>query len=213
MFLVISQRPEFLQKWVSVLGSHGEVATIASPINPQQVPGRVTAHLAVIDFHAIEKDPGVLLRDWQQRCGASKVVLGGTGFSPQREMAALAAGVVACCGDDESFADMERIVTVVLQGGVWISRKALPHFVGRLQAFSVRAESSPDDSGESGNSGLTSRQLDVARLVGEGANNKEIARRLGITDRTVKAHLTTIFEKLGVTDRLQLALYVTRHRI
>ena len=59
--------------------------------------------------------------------------------------------------------------------------------------------------------GLTSRQLDVARLVGKGESNKAIARILGITDRTVKAHLTTIFDKLGVADRVHLALYVTRH--
>jgi DNA-binding NarL/FixJ family response regulator len=58
---------------------------------------------------------------------------------------------------------------------------------------------------------LTERQREVAMLVGKGASNKKIANQLDITDRTVKAHLGTIFEKLGVKDRLQLALYVTKH--
>lgn len=210
MFLVISRRPEFMQTWRSILGNHGAVVSAASP---KDLPDAFSLRLAVIDFRAIENSPGEQLHDWQQRCGSAKIILGGTLFSPQREMAALAAGVVACCGQDETLADMERVVAVVLQGGVWISRTTLPHFVGRLQAFSVRTENPAETLDKTDDSGLTARQLDVARLVGEGANNKEIARRLGITDRTVKAHLTTIFEKLGVTDRLQLALYVTRHRM
>ncbi len=46
-------------------------------------------------------------------------------------------------------------------------------------------------------------------MVAQGASNKHIARAMNISDRTVKAHLTAIFEKLGISDRLQLALYVT----
>ena len=56
---------------------------------------------------------------------------------------------------------------------------------------------------------LTPREREIARLVGEGINNKLIARRLDITERTVKAHLGSVFAKLGVTGRLQLALLVT----
>lgn len=208
MFLVISQRKEFLRRWISVLDSRGAVASVAGLADHLDDAPLL---LAILDLCTIEENPGEFLRKWQQRCGKAKFVLGGPGFTPQREMAAIAAGVVACCGDDVSVTDMERIVSVVLQGGVWISRTTLPHFVDRLQAFSARADA-PVVSGDNGAvSELTSRQLEVARLVGQGASNKEIARTLGITDRTVKAHLTAIFEKLGVTDRLHLALYVTKH--
>jgi DNA-binding NarL/FixJ family response regulator len=55
---------------------------------------------------------------------------------------------------------------------------------------------------------LTSREREVATLVGQGASNKQIAHRLTISIKTVKAHLTNIFKKLGVTTRLQLALSV-----
>lgn len=53
---------------------------------------------------------------------------------------------------------------------------------------------------------LTSRELMVAEQVAHGASNREIAEALDITERTVKAHLSAIFEKLGVRDRVQLAL-------
>jgi DNA-binding NarL/FixJ family response regulator len=56
---------------------------------------------------------------------------------------------------------------------------------------------------------LSGREAEVAREVVAGRSNKEIARVLGITERTVKAHLGAIFAKLGVRDRLQLALRLT----
>lgn len=55
---------------------------------------------------------------------------------------------------------------------------------------------------------LTKRELEVLRLVGSGLANKQIARRLGITERTVKAHLTSVFHRIRVTDRVQAAIWV-----
>ncbi|MEV6490430.1 response regulator transcription factor [Actinoplanes sp. NPDC051633] len=57
---------------------------------------------------------------------------------------------------------------------------------------------------------LTDREQEVLRLVGEGLPNKSIARRLGISERTVKAHLTSVYQQLGVTDRTQAALWAQR---
>jgi DNA-binding NarL/FixJ family response regulator len=60
---------------------------------------------------------------------------------------------------------------------------------------------------------LSDRERDVLRLVGEGLPNKVIGLRLGITEKTVKAHLTRIFERIGVTDRTQAALWVQRNGV
>jgi DNA-binding NarL/FixJ family response regulator len=57
---------------------------------------------------------------------------------------------------------------------------------------------------------LTDREREVLRMVGDGHANKVIARRLGISERTVKAHLTSIYQRLGVTDRTQAALWAQR---
>jgi DNA-binding NarL/FixJ family response regulator len=57
---------------------------------------------------------------------------------------------------------------------------------------------------------LTPRELDVLRLVIEGQANKQIARRLGISEKTVKGHLTNVFQRIGVTDRTQAALWAQR---
>lgn len=60
-------------------------------------------------------------------------------------------------------------------------------------------------------SGLTEREREVLTMVRDGLPNKSVARRLGITERTVKAHLTNIYQRLGVSDRTQAALWAQRH--
>jgi DNA-binding NarL/FixJ family response regulator len=58
---------------------------------------------------------------------------------------------------------------------------------------------------------LSPREAEVLRLVVEGLLNKQIAHRLGITERTVKAHLTSAYQRIGVADRTQAALWAQRH--
>jgi DNA-binding NarL/FixJ family response regulator len=61
--------------------------------------------------------------------------------------------------------------------------------------------------------GLSARETEVLALVGEGLQNKLIARRLEISEKTVKAHLTSVFAQIGVSDRTQAALWARRHNI
>jgi DNA-binding NarL/FixJ family response regulator len=60
---------------------------------------------------------------------------------------------------------------------------------------------------------LTTRELDVLRLVARGLSNKQIAWRLAISEKTVKAHMTSIFGRIGVGDRTQAALWAQRHGV
>lgn len=100
---------------------------------------------------------------------------------------------------------LRQIALVVSNGGLWIG----PELMRRVVAAAARAPSPaapPPGRQPSPLDGLTPRERDVALQVAGGASNKEVALRLDITLRTVKAHLSAIFEKLGVRDRLQLVL-------
>jgi len=66
-------------------------------------------------------------------------------------------------------------------------------------------------SGPAGISDLTKREREIIVLVSEGLRNKEIAERLFISDATVRTHLTSIFAKLNVPNRLKLIVYAYRH--
>ena len=72
--------------------------------------------------------------------------------------------------------------------------------------LTARAESRPTTE-------LTTREQEVLALLAEGLANKQIARRLGIAEKTVKAHLTSVFQRIGVTDRTQAALWAHRQGI
>lgn len=68
-------------------------------------------------------------------------------------------------------------------------------------------------AGRAGRELLTPRERQIVRLVAIGDSNKEIAQQLSITERTVKAHLTSIFEKLGCSSRLKLAVYAISREV
>ena len=109
---------------------------------------------------------------------------------------------------------MRRILDIIEDGGVWISNAALPQLLQRLRSKTGAVTATPASAVAVSSvnlSELTQREREIAHMVASGDSNKVIARKLNITDRTVKAHLTTVFQKLNVRDRLQLALYVNKH--
>lgn len=83
-----------------------------------------------------------------------------------------------------------------------------PRAARRLLARATGASPAATDAGPSG---LSPREAEVLALLVEGLLNKQIAQRLGITERTVKAHLTSAYQRIGVADRTQAALWAERH--
>ncbi|MEM9255862.1 MAG: response regulator transcription factor [Pseudomonadota bacterium] len=114
----------------------------------------------------------------------------------------LQVGVQGYCHLKAAPEQLEEVATVVEHGGVWMP----PGLMRRLLAVSTRVVIDAKPATSQRLEGLTARELMVAKQVAVGASNREIAERLGITERTVKAHLSVIFDKLGVRDRVQLAL-------
>ena len=130
--------------------------------------------------------------------GAIRVVVL-TSFSDREEiMAALDAGASGYLLKDAEPEELVRGVRAAARGEAPLAPRAA------REVLTARTESKP--VGE-----LSPRERDVLRLVAEGRPNKLIARELGISEKTVKAHLTSIFQRIGVTDRTQAALWAQRH--
>lgn len=120
-------------------------------------------------------------------------------------LAVFALGARGYCNSHASAAVLQQIASVVSQGGLWIGTSLMQ----RMVAMSAQAIApAPKTPGKELATLLTQRELEVAQIVVSGASNKEIASQLGIAERTVKSHVGAIFEKLGVRDRLQLALLI-----
>jgi len=125
-----------------------------------------------------------------------------------------------------SFSDRDRIVGAIDAGAVgYLLKDASPdeilagvraaargesplHPRAARELLSARAEGPSRVRVE-----LTARETEVLGLVRQGLSNKQIARRLGITERTVKAHLTSCFQRIGVLDRTQAAVWAERNGV
>jgi DNA-binding NarL/FixJ family response regulator len=135
----------------------------------------------------------------EEELGAQVLVL--TSFSDsERIIAALDAGAVGYLLKDADPEDVLEGVRAVARGESPLHPKAAREL---LRARTKRTEQPP----------LTPREVEVLRLVRRGLANKQIARRLGISERTVKAHLTSTFQRIGVVDRTQAALWAERHGV
>ncbi|AQA18034.1 hypothetical protein BST95_07045 [Halioglobus japonicus] len=110
-------------------------------------------------------------------------------------------GAVGYCHFCAAPEQLREIALVVEHGGFWMP----PELMQRFLALSLRVVPGTAPREPELNE-LTSRELMVAEQVAHGASNREIAQTLNITERTVKAHLSAIFEKMEVRDRVQLAL-------
>jgi two-component system, NarL family, nitrate/nitrite response regulator NarL len=92
----------------------------------------------------------------------------------------------------------------VMAGHYWVGRNTISDLVAALRHY---ATAPPPKQ----NLGLTGRELEIISAVATASSNKEIADQFHISDKTVKHHLTNIFDKLGVSNRLELALYAVDH--
>jgi DNA-binding NarL/FixJ family response regulator len=99
-----------------------------------------------------------------------------------------------------------RCIRAVMSGESWVGRGLLADLVGSLSEPPRERDLTPAQK-------LTARELQIVGAVVEGAANKDIGQQFGLSEQTVKNHLSHIYDKLGVSSRLELALYAIHHRL
>lgn len=129
----------------------------------------------------------------------------------REEITAILFGAKAYCSFDLKLELLPKVVTTVLNNELWVDRKFVTRLLIELESITQikQAEARRLDRGVAA---MTPRESEIASLVAAGSSNRKIAEQLSISERTVKAHLGVIFRKIGITDRLQLALYMNRHQ-
>ncbi|OZI70763.1 response regulator transcription factor [Bordetella genomosp. 12] len=138
---------------------------------------------------------------WPQMTQNLALVVASRHPSDEQGTQALGAGARGYCNGYAGPSELGQALGVVAEGGMWMGRSLVARL---LQASDGRTRAATDW----GSGLLTEREATVARHASGGQSNAQIAAQLGITERTVKAHLSAVFEKVGVADRLQLALLV-----
>jgi DNA-binding NarL/FixJ family response regulator len=108
---------------------------------------------------------------------------------------------------DESFETLAKCIQKVHDGQVWANDEHLQYM-----AESLADATDPASKGAKGANLLTKRELSLVQLVGEGRTNRDISRELHLSEHTVRNYLFRIFNKLGTSSRLELALYAINRK-
>jgi len=127
--------------------------------------------------------------------------------NPQAGSAALQAGAKWVVWTREAAIELRKALEKVHSGEAWLDEVPPTRSVERKRNI-LRGH-----NGTNGDNGLTNRERDVADLVSQGCTNRQVGKRLGITEVTVRHHLSSIFNKLRITNRFQLIAWRYRHNI
>ena len=132
-----------------------------------------------------------------------------TGQIDKRQiLEALQLGARAVVLKDAVVAHLSACIRAVMQGQYWLEGRPVQNLVQVLRDLTAQTAPPPRKT-----FGLTARELEVVALITEGSTNKHIADTFGISEETVKRHLTNIFNKIGVGNRLELALFALNHNL
>ncbi|OZI29804.1 helix-turn-helix transcriptional regulator [Bordetella genomosp. 10] len=156
--------------------------------------------LAVVDAD-LPKLPGWASEPWTNAIAGLRVIVASPRPHDEQGTKVLASGAVGYCHAYAPLASLVQILEVVESGEIWMGRSLVTRLLRLVDSRTNGMDQWHADV-------LTEREDMVVRRAAVGQANGEIAASLGITERTVKAHLSSAFEKLGVSDRLQLALKV-----
>jgi DNA-binding NarL/FixJ family response regulator len=186
---------------------------VAAAYQPRKVIGIGSG--ARLESHLAARIPAVVLFDLGAKPDAQT-------FSVISELSALAKTIVIAETDDESLAIqalkagasgfcprntppvlIRKAIQLVEAGEIWIGRRVMLRLIEDMANLRRGTRQEPASAGV-----LTERENAIAGLVARGAGNKEIARALSISIKTVKTHLTNMFRKVGISSRLQLALAI-----
>ncbi|NIP38070.1 MAG: response regulator [Candidatus Dadabacteria bacterium] len=153
-----------------------------------------------IDNNVPELDLNTVLDFIESSDYSSKVILLLNKFKNAFLISILTSGVRGCLTSTSESTQLVEAIRTVHNGNIWLEIDTLNQILPKMVTQQKKKKHSL------GSHNLTKREEEIARLILKGNSNKKIANKLYITEKTVKTHLTKIFKKLGITNRLELAV-------
>jgi len=133
------------------------------------------------------------------------IVLTGSIHTPE-VVAAVQLGAAGVLSKDSAADMLFKGIDSVMEGRYWVGDNAVANVAASLRKFNVARRRTKAF-------GLTYRELEIVRAVVNGHTNKQIAHQFSISESTVKRHVTHIFDKLGASNRIEVALFAAHHRL
>jgi two-component system, NarL family, nitrate/nitrite response regulator NarL len=200
--LIFSSNAQLMAEWSHALISDHSVGRLLN------IGHECSADAVIFDAKKLDEDIGLISIFGGKN---TRYLVIGEDWPEQRQIDVLAHGAAGYCDASEAPKLLSRAIESVLKGDIWMRRSLVPKVIGvlidrhRFQATTQTVLDNVDDLIKMVDS-LSSREVEVADMIRQGENNKRIALTLNISERTVKAHLSSIFRKFNVDDRLRLAI-------
>lgn len=181
----------------------GEAAsgTEALSLVSQHSPDVLLLDLAMADGSGLD-----VLRALHDSGSSVKTVLLTAGADKEQVIEALQLGAAGLVMKHSATSLLHKCIRNVMSGEYWVGHDRMPELIEALRDLSRPRARSPIET-------LTTRELNVIAAVVDGATNKDISEMLGLSEQTVKNHLSHIYDKVGVSNRLELALFAIHHKL
>jgi two-component system nitrate/nitrite response regulator NarL len=203
--VVASARGETRRRWIRRLRQKLAICGVIERRTLAWAAAKLKPEVLVVDLALPGLRGASDLADIQRASLSARILALTDTVTESEGMAVLKAVAKGYCARTIDEEHLERAVAAVRRGEIWAPRTVVPGLIAELRSL-IQGHRTDEVQSDRRLDRLTGRQRAIADLIGTGASNKEIANRLNITERTVKAHLTGAFRNVGVADRLQLAL-------
>jgi DNA-binding NarL/FixJ family response regulator len=220
--LLADAQPIVLEGLRSVLSHYADIEVVADAADGVEAIDK-TVHLepdiVLLDLRMPRVDGLTVLRSIQTRAPRSKVVLFASAENKDEFVEAMKLGCSGILLKETSTALIEKSIRRVYAGEIWLdsttTAAVIRHFASPKDFPAAHPQVTGPANGKAPRerAQLSQREREIIVLIAQGYKNKEIAEKMFITEQTVKNHLHNVFDKLGVSDRLELALYAIHNSL
>ncbi|MEJ2008531.1 MAG: response regulator transcription factor [Acidobacteriota bacterium] len=184
----------------------GEAADGGEAISMAQ---RLKPDVLLLDL-AMPRVPGLeAVRELRNSVEAIKIILLTAAIDRDQIVDALHNGVRGVVLKESATTLLLKSIRCVMAGQYWVGRESVSDLVRIIRDLTAI----PEQGARKRPYNLTPRERDIIAAIVDGYTNKDIAEKFSIAEQTVKHHLGNIFDKLGVSNRLELALYAVNHHL
>jgi two-component system, NarL family, nitrate/nitrite response regulator NarL len=170
---------------------------------------RTRADVILLDLEMPRRNAIEILRALSTSVGTARtILLTSDSYERAQVVQALKLGAYGVIPQESTTQRLFESIRCVMDGQYWIGKESLSDVVKAL-----RTDSPPEAPRKQTRFGLTPRELEIVALVVAGYSNPDIAQKFSISGQTVKHHVSNIFDKLGVSNRLELALFAVNHQL
>lgn len=210
--LIADDHPLFRSGLRALLQSTPDLEIVGEATNGMEaleLVSRLAPEILILDL-AMPVKPGLeVLRELEGARVEVRVVVLTASIERPQIVEALRLGARGVVLKDSATELLIECIGRVRAGEYWVGRDRISDVIGYL----LQGEPPLPEPTPARKFGLTPRELEIVGAIVGGSGNRDIARQLGISQDTVKHHLTNIFDKVGVSSRLELALFAVHHRL